>query len=258
MRFRRVRKRSDESGFTLPEMVVTIAIMGIVIAPLSMALIQALTLVPQSGARTQTATDAIRLNNSFVGDVTQAQGIDMWFGGSWATHTWTAPTGQPTSEFAEANPTTWTQVTIPYGGSAPSQSYTCPGTSLAGTQSIDLFDAWWSDTPSFGNVAAASGRTMAKYQLRFTTAPNTTTLQQVQVWRQTSVDGAAAIDDATPLLTGWCNGGDSIATVTALPTSDLGHAQETLSLTLFLRTQVGGLVANTTVQAAARPSGVSD
>jgi prepilin-type N-terminal cleavage/methylation domain-containing protein len=68
----------DEHGFTLVEMLAAIVIMGLVLAPLCTAFMQAMTLIPANGARTQAATDADRLQTTLGNDITQAQLINIY------------------------------------------------------------------------------------------------------------------------------------------------------------------------------------
>jgi Tfp pilus assembly protein PilV len=70
---RRRRRADRELGFTIVELLVTITIMGLIVTPLSMAAIQALNLVPDSGSRTQVATDSQLLTTIFSSDIAQMQ-----------------------------------------------------------------------------------------------------------------------------------------------------------------------------------------
>ncbi|HET9729451.1 MAG TPA: hypothetical protein VFR41_08535 [Acidimicrobiia bacterium] len=67
------RAAGDEAGLTLVEMLATIIIMGLIIGPLSMAMVEALNIIPQSGQRTQSATDYSRLQQALADDASQAQ-----------------------------------------------------------------------------------------------------------------------------------------------------------------------------------------
>jgi hypothetical protein len=84
------RAPTAEDGLTLTELIATIVIMGLVMAPLCTAFIQALKMIPQSGTRTQVATDNDRLLLAFSDDVAQTQ---LWVNqantpGITATNTW--------------------------------------------------------------------------------------------------------------------------------------------------------------------------
>ncbi|GIU90683.1 MAG: hypothetical protein KatS3mg010_1782 [Acidimicrobiia bacterium] len=72
---RRGRRERTESGFTLVEMITSIVLMGIVIAPLGIAFTQAITLVPENKARTDAAIDRTFLLNRFSDDLANAQGF---------------------------------------------------------------------------------------------------------------------------------------------------------------------------------------
>ena len=81
----RVRARGGEHGFTMIELVTTVVIMGLIVVPLSMIALQALQLVPATGARTQGATDRSRLISQFSDDVANAQQIDFYDTGATQT-----------------------------------------------------------------------------------------------------------------------------------------------------------------------------
>jgi hypothetical protein len=72
---RRLRNRS-ESGMTLTEVIATVVVMGLVIAPLSMTLLQAITLVPDASQRLTLSADNDILVSTLSDDVAQA-GV-MW------------------------------------------------------------------------------------------------------------------------------------------------------------------------------------
>jgi type II secretory pathway pseudopilin PulG len=65
-------RRRDEGGFTLPELLASVCIMGLVVTPLAPAMTQALKFVPESSARTKAATDSERLLREFSNDIASA------------------------------------------------------------------------------------------------------------------------------------------------------------------------------------------
>jgi hypothetical protein len=65
--------RRDENGFTVVELITCVVLMGIVVAPLTFALIQSLTLVPANKVRTESAIDRTFALNRFSDDVANAQ-----------------------------------------------------------------------------------------------------------------------------------------------------------------------------------------
>ncbi len=238
------RSARDERGFTLVELVMTITIMGLVITPLSMAMIQALTLIPTSGARTQTATDGVRLQSALVSDISQAQGMD-WIG-------FYPGSAAPLPIFAEATPTSWVG-----GYEWANIGFTCQaGTSV-------MFDTWGSDgLTSSGGVKTpnTSGNpepdTMYFWELWKTAYGSG---QKVEVHREVSTDGGATKTDLGPFMTGYCLSTDAKpAVVTASQSNDGGYTQQSLNVTFNLRPSMSDPVHSTVLQAVARPSGITD
>src|SRR5207245_2755472 len=58
-----------ERGFTLVETIAVVVILGLIVVPLCTTMTQMLTLVPQSGRRTLSATDISQLGQVFSDDV---------------------------------------------------------------------------------------------------------------------------------------------------------------------------------------------
>jgi prepilin-type N-terminal cleavage/methylation domain-containing protein len=118
------RHPEDKGGFTLVEVVMTVVIMGLIIAPLSMAMIQALNLVPQSGARTQDATDDQHALQQWADDVSQTERALVANG--------------PHSALGVLSPTqtlaTWTMQNA-------SWTFACPSVA----EKDMLFIGWWSE-----------------------------------------------------------------------------------------------------------------
>ena len=88
-RSRSLRKGRGKAGFTVLEVVMAIVIMGLIVTPLSMALVQATNLVPESGERTQHATDTARLITIFNDDVAQMQKLRTGTDVRFDSETWT-------------------------------------------------------------------------------------------------------------------------------------------------------------------------
>ena len=70
----RPRPRAANAGFTLAELCIVIVLMGLVLAPLSIAVTQALTFLPESKQRSDQGLHAALLIDRFAADVTQANG----------------------------------------------------------------------------------------------------------------------------------------------------------------------------------------
>ncbi len=68
---RRLRRRvvADERGFTVAEVVTCVVVLGLVIGPLMISVNQAITMLPDAQARTQTATDLDPVITRFADDV---------------------------------------------------------------------------------------------------------------------------------------------------------------------------------------------
>ena len=73
----RTRPPENEGGFTLVEVVASIVILGLVMAPLCMALFQAMNVVPASQSRTQAATDNDRIVTQFQSDISQTNNFNL-------------------------------------------------------------------------------------------------------------------------------------------------------------------------------------
>ena len=105
----------DERGFTLVELLTAIVVLGLIMAPLTMAVVQAMRVVPQSNTRTGVATDAARLLTTFTRDIGNANSqwanasgkilntpVNAWDGTSTGTVACPA-SGQPTIVEADWN-----------------------------------------------------------------------------------------------------------------------------------------------------------
>jgi prepilin-type N-terminal cleavage/methylation domain-containing protein len=77
---RGARGRANERGLTLIELVATITIMGVIMVPLSTALIEALQTAPAASVRTQMATDTDHLGATLDDDVQQAGQLQLMCG----------------------------------------------------------------------------------------------------------------------------------------------------------------------------------
>ena len=69
------RGGGDQRGFTVVEMVTCVVLMGIVVAPLALAVSQAINLVPEDRARSEAAIDRSLVLNRFSDDLANASGF---------------------------------------------------------------------------------------------------------------------------------------------------------------------------------------
>src|SRR3954447_7551598 len=92
------RRQDTELGFTLVELLITVVILGLVVGPLGIGLVQALRVIPDSGERTQAATDRDRALLVFADDVAQAQNTAVNQPGLPAGTPFVCPTA-PSSQF---------------------------------------------------------------------------------------------------------------------------------------------------------------
>jgi prepilin-type N-terminal cleavage/methylation domain-containing protein len=259
-----------EAGFTLVEVTMTIVIMGVVIAPLCMAMIQALNTIPQSGAGIQHSTDTSQLQSAVQESITQAQGYDVFVG---LSSGWNQ---LPFDAFHETSPTAW-KPTDQSGilGLYPFKCATQASTNL-GNQ-WNLFDAWWSSSVSAIAPRTDGGTRVELYTMDITVANGTWDKVVVHQW--VSKVGAPSANngfmdmttspsqnftDTNPngYLTGYCNsasGGETIASLATTMTNDSGDQKTSLALTLKLHTGINTpSIYQTTIQASPRPSGTTD
>jgi len=184
----------------------TVVIMGLIIAPLSMALVQALNLVPQSGARTQDATDDQHSLQQWTDDVSQSEYAVVANG---ASHQglWVLA---PTQTLA-----TWTL-------QSASSTFACPATA----NSLLLYWGFWSDPP------APLGGTMpgAAYSVNFSapSPPAANGMMVAELHRVPSV-GLTPQPGDTVLRRGYCLPGES--TTARMDATPQAGVQENFMLT---------------------------
>jgi prepilin-type N-terminal cleavage/methylation domain-containing protein len=241
-----VRRRRKEAtldrddGFTLVEMIVAIVIMGLVVAPLCMALTQAMNLVPTTSAREQVATDSERLLEQFSADVAQTTALtgtpapngNVWLRGGAFEGTTVATPGV---------------VACPAGGSLASGAST--------TSPVATF--WHLDSG-----AIPAGHNLSQiWQIKFTNIGSSKYKAEIQrrVWDQTADPSQLSLPPFATFLTGYCTPGASpvVQIVTMAPqqptagstTPIAGYATLTLS-NLFDRR--GGQVAQIKIESKMR------
>jgi len=80
------RLRVDDSGFTLPELLMTVIVMGMISYSIAMVLMHSITLVPQAGSRTGASASRAFLVDDFSDDVANsiaAVGADIFACADW-------------------------------------------------------------------------------------------------------------------------------------------------------------------------------
>ena len=199
----------DDEGFTLIEMMVTVVIMGIIIAPLTMLLIQSMLVVPQSSARTQAATDRDHLQEVMTGDIAQANHLDVY----------AAPPGDNTAPRTVVD-ATYSQGTWDIALTAQQKStFLCPADPAV--TAFQLFSTVsWDASRSNGQL-----HSLRRYTLLFTAAGADTAgnrFVEVEVHRSTGTSGNAdpgadqpLQDDGTSALSGYCRPNEQVAAVAA-------------------------------------------
>jgi prepilin-type N-terminal cleavage/methylation domain-containing protein len=201
VRRRRSASEDRERGFTLVEVVTTIVIMGLVMAPLCSALIQAMNLIPASSARTQVATDTDRMVSQFSDDVAQTQDY----------------VNNPANTAGDPKAVYWMLYGIasdtPSVGTIP-----CPASAPAAVIQL-LVTPWWYDLTTV--VPPDHPQILAFWRLRFTDPGGGSTRFMVEVQR--SGDNA----NWTTYLTAYCAPGQNVATVTTrAPLDPVQHPNE--------------------------------
>ncbi len=251
---RSIARRADAAGFTVVDVIASVVITGIVIAPMSIALVQALNLVPESGARTTAATDMDRLQAAMNDDVAQAQSLELFL-----TPTFTTSGGTTTGATAGAAFPQWTEVSATKWSSTPLTGWLalaaitgCPTLPIrSGTVTTPLFDSSWSD----GLDAATRGLksppdVLVKYELWFSNAQPG--LFRVDVHRLISTSGSALSDQGV-YASGYCGAGDTIVSLPYTNVTD--NQQHMFNLALQLRPLPGKPQNALTISATARPNG---
>ena len=139
-----MNEEQRERGFTMVEVVTVVVIMGLVIAPLCIALTQAMNLIPQSSARAQAATDNVRLLSTFSDDVAQTQiyinGVSnqiFWLGAynlDPVANSWAGPTTPSSATYT-------TPATVP--ATPATQSLLYLSWQDAGVSPVVGYQVWW-------------------------------------------------------------------------------------------------------------------
>ena len=210
MRRRTPRVRLRENGYTLVEVVAVIAILGVIVVPLCATLVQALNVVPQSGQRTQTATDNSRLLSTFSADIAQAQRIETF---PPAVGTGTGAVNLDTN--ANAIPTGTTTTFNCQTGTSPVIELTWRD------RTQDLVDG-------FGNVILPlplSSR--ATYSLVFTgVAGSSPPLYKLDLQRVSVLRGGPASTPVSYLQSVYCSSDDAVVTVNVVPANASTYNEE--------------------------------
>jgi Tfp pilus assembly protein PilV len=192
--------RIREAGLTLVEVLVAVTISAALLAPVGVGLVQALTVIPESSARTRTATDRAATLLEFSDDVAQAQNVVGDPDGTPLTNTGTTP---------------W--------------SLTCsPGTArVLRTATADL--AKYQTSPATpwelsDYVVTVTATSAPSYEIRLVK----------QRRERTGLFGTERFVSETQLATGRCTSGQQLLSLAITPvTVGLGgHKQVTMAVTL--------------------------
>jgi type II secretory pathway pseudopilin PulG len=198
-RARAQRANSAELGFTVVEVIVVVVIMGVVMAPLTFGLFQALTYVPRARDVSASSVQRTTLNDRFGDDVAQATSI-------------VAP-----SDTLDQPSTTSPATTL-----VPCQ------TSASGIP-VTLARMHW-------NWAAANQYRRITYQVKFGSTVTNGLVPTTIVRLVEFVDGATVTPGtAEDLVSGYCHTADDAASATWTAVGDEGVRRERLLVTLRLR-----------------------
>jgi hypothetical protein len=261
---RRVGNDDREAGFTLVDAVASFVIMGIVIAPLTIALVQAMNVIPSSGVRTHTATDMSRLQSVFTADVTQSQAAEIFLFVNPLTLNLTpayppdgnAPvTGPPAQnasrQWAMTNLNTWQQAPA----TAQAAWLACPpplASNLASAGlSVPIFDVSWSDGVAATGAAKNPPDLKVTYKAVFTN--DGSGARRVEIHRWVSTSGQPETDQGA-YASGYCNKGEIVSWPQAW-SKDL--QQSGFDTYLWFRSTPTAAVDVYKITAAARPSGTN-
>jgi prepilin-type N-terminal cleavage/methylation domain-containing protein len=248
---KRGRTNRDQGGFTLVEMVATIVIMGIIVVPLTSALIQALNTVPTSGERTQQATDADRLEARLMQDLT--------------TSNWTQVIKQPslaTTDAAAYKPGGDSLTGSPafVAHDVPTQSMACPATTTsAGFVTMTVYEDVSDDYIWSGIKVGGKKWNQHLYRVDFTPAGSGIAAVKVIRANQTFVwDGSSSntpLTDDLPLLTGYCKTTDTAVVATTAAAPSATNQSETYTVKFSVRPTASANPTVFTVSATQRVHG---
>jgi len=227
---RALRARRSEAGFTLVEMVVVIVIMGIVIAPLTIAINESLNLVPESGAQSQTATDADRFQTTLAGDIASATqvNVDKTVGNNGVN------VGTILA-FNAPGTLTWTKA------SAAAQTIPCVTsgavtTEILSTLTFDSSDPWAQNHNYLGPIWTFEYWKLVFTQLGSVTRVDVHRFENIWNWPLGSVPPATSAADQGVFLTGYCKSGDTVSTTSAAPPdNNATQDHETANVQISLR-----------------------
>ena len=233
--------RRDEDGYTLVELLATVVIMGIVMAPLSMVVVQSLTLVPQAGARTHSAIAHQRIINQFATDAATANPSchevacpspgSVLVMSQWKSP-YTAVDGGPSGTLTSED-----------DGVGP---LTCKA---PGTADTDLVEFSSTDVASTG-----APTTFARWLLRWTTKPAPVNNTRVELVRREWAAAASPREDVYQVM--YCQSSGTVdsgvAKVTVINAGVAETTRESVTLELAMRDAAAELVPTVTLSASVR------
>ena len=254
--------RGNDRGYTLIEVIATVAIMGIILLPLTTAVLQAMKLVPASGSRTRVATDVERLTNALSDDIAQAETMTVQPAYTTAGN----PVGSATNAITNnpsGGPATFAAATL--------RSTPCVNAAkelaVLSTTTWDAADDWTYQGDTVGYIPKnlyTHGRVWSFRQWAFKFTPLGGVVK-VEVFRQnltwdftpvspnTMISSGGYVDEPTPYLTGYCQPSDTnVVQVSA--TAPAAGANEEVQLIVQLRNTSSDPVTKTVIDAAARLS----
>lgn len=191
-----------ERGFTLVETIAVVVILGLIVVPLCTTMTQVLTLVPQSGRRTSSATDLSRLGQVFSDDVAQAQAVlTATNDGSWTLGN---------TRLYELNDNNGP---LQYIATSVTGVLKC-GDSATHLAMFQTRDRTNDRIASDGSIQTAAAITQVDWTVSYTASPTNSNRQAVTLTRTTT--GATSSTD-TYLTNTYCVTGQPVIEVTATP-----------------------------------------
>lgn len=252
---RRRARRRDESGFTLVDVVASFVILGIVMAPLAMSLVEAMKVIPSSSTRSINATQRDRLQAQLQTDLSEAGQVVLEPSHD-VNGNVTPSSATPTVGF-QALPAQWVQATTPLFGNVA----VCVTTPNA---QIPVFETavWDAATtpPYYAGTLNVESRywNMAQYVMLFGAARPDGYIQ-VEVhrltttWdRATAAPSYPAADQSNLYLTTYCKSGEAVALVGTVAPSAFKSMDETATVLFLLHDSPSDAATATSASAALR------